>query len=79
MPRFAVAKPINIVDLLHDAGLLKSKSEGRRMVQQKAVQLDGQKIDDIAFMVTVDDGEERVLQVGKRKFARLVASSGHSD
>ncbi|HUT16312.1 MAG TPA: tyrosine--tRNA ligase [Anaerolineae bacterium] len=79
MPRFAVAEPINIVDLLHDAGLLKSKSEGRRMVQQKAVQLDGQKIDDIAYTVTVDDGEERVLQVGKRKFARLVASSGHSD
>jgi len=75
MPRFTVAQPANIVDLLHGTGLIQTKSEGRRMVQQKAVKLDGQKIDDITYMVAVSDGEERVLQVGRRKFVRLVSPS----
>jgi tyrosyl-tRNA synthetase len=75
MPRFEVTEPINIVDLAYLAELVKSKSEGRRMVQQGAVRLDGEKIDDIAYMVTVADGQSKVLQVGKRKFARLAPAS----
>ncbi len=70
MPEFTLAEPLNVVDLLHAAGLVRSKSEGRRMVQQGAVRLDGAKVDDIAALVTVED-KGRVLQVGKRRFVRL--------
>ena len=61
---------INIVRLLTRAGLVKSTSEARRMISQGAVKLDGEKVLDynLAFM----PAEGSVLQVGKRKFARLI-------
>jgi tyrosyl-tRNA synthetase len=70
MPEFTLAEPLNVVDLLHAAGLVRSKSEGRRLVQQGAVRLDGEKVSDIGALVAVE-GETRVLQVGKRRFVRL--------
>ncbi|MCP4968257.1 MAG: tyrosine--tRNA ligase [bacterium] len=55
--------------LLNDAGLVASNSEGRRMVNQGAVKVDGVKIeaDTMARSGLVD----AVLQVGKRRFVRL--------
>ncbi|MCP4304426.1 MAG: tyrosine--tRNA ligase [bacterium] len=55
--------------LLNDAGLVASNSEGRRMVNQGAVKVDGVKIeaDTMARSGLVDV----VLQVGKRRFVRL--------
>ncbi len=73
MPQFSLAEPANVVDLLHGAGLVRSKSDGRRMVQQGAVRLDGERVDDIAALVAVAD-EARVLQVGRRRFVKLVAA-----
>jgi len=73
MPEFTLAEPLNVVDLLHAAGLVRSKSEGRRLVQQGAVRLDGEKVNDIAALVTVED-KGRVLQVGKRRFVKLVVA-----
>ncbi len=73
MPEFTLAEPINVVDLLQAAGLVRSKSDGRRMVQQGAVRLDGEKVGDIGAVVTVE-GETRVLQVGKRRFVKLVVA-----
>ena len=70
MPEFTLVEPLNVVDLLHAAGLVRSKSEGRRMVQQGAVRLDGEKVGDVAALVGVED-RGRVLQVGKRRFVRL--------
>ncbi len=58
-----------IANLLKDAGLCTSTSEAMRMIQQGAVKIDGEKIADKALRITA--GTEAVLQVGKRKFARL--------
>jgi tyrosyl-tRNA synthetase len=70
MPEFAVAAPINIVSLLVQAGLASSKSEARRLVEQHGVKLDAQTVDSIEAMVDIP--APKVLQVGKRKFVRLV-------
>lgn len=75
MPEFRLTAPINIVDLLYAAGLVRSKSDGRRLVRQGAVRVDGERVDDIAALVSVDK-TPRVLQAGKRKFVRLVAVGG---
>lgn len=56
--------------LLVDAGLVPSNSEGRRMVAQGAVRVDGSTVD--AETVERDTLVGRVLQVGKRRFVRLV-------
>ena len=70
MPSITLDGPTNIVDIIFDAGLARSKSEARRLVQQGAVKLDGERVTSIEAEIKVED--EQVLQVGKRRFLRLV-------
>ena len=60
---------IAIANLLKDAGLCQSTSEAMRMVQQGAVKIDGEKVEDKSMKLT--GGTAAVFQVGKRKFARI--------
>lgn len=71
MPTLRLLQPVSLLDLLTNAGLAPSKSEARRLVQQGGVKLDGERIDD--FNLTMTPGGERVLQVGRRKFLKLIA------
>jgi len=71
MPEFPVSGPVNIISLLVQARLAPSKSEARRLVEQHGVKLGGQPVASIEAMVEVT--APLVLQVGKRKFVRLVA------
>ena len=61
---------LGIGQLLREAGLVASSSEGLRMVRQGAVRRDGQPIDDPGASLEVD-GTTAVYQVGKRRFARV--------
>ncbi|MFO7741709.1 MAG: tyrosine--tRNA ligase [Anaerolineae bacterium] len=70
MPVYPLARPENIVDIIFGADLARSKSQARRLVQQGAVRLDGERIEDIDAELTVED--EAVLRIGKRRFLRLV-------
>ena len=58
-----------IVNVLFDAGLLKSKGEARRMVKQGAVKLDGKPVDDIQKTLTPNG--DQILKVGKRRFLKV--------
>ncbi|MBO8170590.1 MAG: tyrosine--tRNA ligase [Bacillaceae bacterium] len=58
-----------IVSLIVELGLCSSNSEARRMVQQGAVKIDEQKVQDVQAQVDVEP--DMVVQVGKRKFARV--------
>ncbi len=71
MPTYKLNAPRNIVELLVETGLAKSKSEGRRLIQQGGVRLDGEPIASIELVIQPKDG--LVLQVGRRRFVRLVA------
>jgi tyrosyl-tRNA synthetase len=55
--------------LLVDAGLVKSTSDGRRMIKQNAVTLDGEKITDES--TTVVPSGELLIKVGKRRFCKV--------
>jgi tyrosyl-tRNA synthetase len=55
--------------VLKQAGLTSSTSEAIRMVEQGGVKLNGEKVSD--RLMTFTGGEQIVLQVGKRKFARV--------
>jgi len=59
----------NIVNLAFDLKLADSKGDARRMVQQGAVKVNEEKIDNINESVKLTDG--MVVQVGKRKFAKV--------
>ena len=73
MPIYVLEGPTNVVEVITASGLAKSKSEARRLIQQGGVRLNGEKVESIDAVVTVE--KEAVLQVGKRKFTRLVAAS----
>ena len=59
----------NILTIMTDSDLIKSKSEAKRLINQGAVSIDGKKIDDINF--NIDTNSEVVLKVGKRKFLKI--------
>nr|WP_320011423.1 tyrosine--tRNA ligase [uncultured Desulfobulbus sp.] len=63
-------EPIWLPKLLHDAGMVKSSSEGRRMIKQKAVSLEGEKVDDVD--ATIPASGSVLLKVGKRRFCRVI-------
>jgi tyrosyl-tRNA synthetase len=61
--------PMSIVQALRQAGLTASTSEAIRMIEQGGVRADGEKVADKGALLSV--GVAVVLQVGKRKFARV--------
>ncbi len=56
--------------LLAEAGMVKGTGEGRRMISQNAVSLDGEKISDQDYNVPARG--EVLVKVGKRKFCRVI-------
>ena len=58
-----------IVKVLKESQLVSSASEALRMIEQGGVRIDGEKVTDKGL--SVKRGETVVLQVGKRKFARV--------
>jgi tyrosyl-tRNA synthetase len=65
----AGADGVAIANLLKEAGLTASTSESLRMIAQGGVKLDGEKVSDKALKLGA--GTQVVVQVGKRKFARV--------
>ncbi len=77
MPTFELSRDqlgLNIVDLLAVSGLAPSKGEGRRLVQQGGISIDGNKIDDISYAIDESifaDGKI-VVKKGKKVFLKIV-------
>jgi tyrosyl-tRNA synthetase len=62
-----------IVNVIVQAGFAKTNSEARRLIRSGAVRLDGQVITDETLQIPEEELDGKVLQVGKRRYARLVA------
>ncbi len=60
----------NILDLLVNLKFVQSKGEAKRLIQGGGVKIDGEKISDMTLIITPN--MDKVLQAGKRKFAKLV-------
>lgn len=58
-----------IANVLKEAGLVASSSEGLRMIKQGAVKVDGEKVD--SKELTLGKGFAGILAVGKRRIARV--------
>jgi tyrosyl-tRNA synthetase len=67
MPEYTFQPGQTVIDVLSAAGLITSKAEGRRLIDQKGVKLDGETLEkfDAPFP------HAGVLQVGKRRFVRV--------
>ena len=64
-----LSEDTTIVELLSNEGLTKSKGEARRMIEQGAVRIEGEKIKDMGLVIK--SGKELIIKVGKRKFLRV--------
>jgi tyrosyl-tRNA synthetase len=71
MPGVRLDGPVSLLALLKDAGLISSSSEGRRLVEQGGIKLDGQTVTDFKLELAPTGGEQ-VVQVGRRKFVKLI-------
>ncbi len=72
MPEIKIAGPdggIPLGELVRRAGLAASNAEAMRLISQGAVRVDGQRVSNRALMVPA--GSTSVVQVGKRRFARV--------
>ncbi len=67
------AEGMPVANLLKEAGLTPSTSEALRMIKQGAVRMDGERVG--SRDVQLFAGETRVVQVGKRRVARVVLTN----
>ncbi len=76
VPEFSLANtefPAKLFYILSASGLCKSSGEGRRQIEAGGVKLDGDRISDVnREFDSPDNLDGKVLQVGKKKFVRLV-------
>ncbi len=77
MPEIVLPTPDPVVllsKLVAEAGLAASNSEARRLITQGGVKVDGDQIRDPKTEIATDRAEAVLLQVGKRRFARITFS-----
>ena len=75
MPEVTVgvgADGMPIANILKEAGLVNSTSDALRMLKQGAVRIDGERVED--RMLVLAPGLSHVMQVGKRRFARVTTA-----
>lgn len=70
IPVVALSGPIQLPPALAEADLAASKNDARRLIQQGAVSIDGERVED-SFRELQPRVEPYLLKVGKRRFARL--------
>ena len=74
IPEASLAAEERVTDILRRLEMVGSGAEARRLIEQNGVRLDGTPVTDIHATIT-PDALPAVLQVGKRKFVRLVPAS----
>jgi tyrosyl-tRNA synthetase len=71
MPEYRISDPTSIVDVLAGAQITASKSEARRLIAGGGVRVNGNRVENQDTLI--EPGSEYVVQVGKRKFVRVVS------
>jgi tyrosyl-tRNA synthetase len=70
-PVFHLTGEVPLVELLQQAGLVQSKSEGRRLIQQNGVRLNGDIVTDVDAVIQPAAHQGQTLRAGKRNYLRL--------
>ncbi|MBU3923223.1 tyrosine--tRNA ligase, partial [Patescibacteria group bacterium] len=65
-----VNKKINIIDLILKTKLIDSRSAASRLIDQNAIKIDDQIINDRKKEITPKKGA--ILQIGRKKFIKLI-------
>lgn len=68
-PYNSIILKISIVDGITDSGIANSRREAKRLVEQGAIKLDGNKINDPK--ITLNPSEDHIIQSGTRQFVKI--------
>ena len=68
MSEYILDDNMNIIDVLHNSELVGSKSEARRLLNQGAIRIDGERVSDMELILS--KGNEYIIKVGKRRFLK---------
>ena len=71
MEEFKLTGEIQLLDILKNCGFIRSKGEGRRLIKQNAIKLDGKICGDELTALAPGCGEV-VIKVGKRRFLKVI-------
>ena len=63
---------VGLIELLTEEGLVASKGEGKRLLNQNAIKINGQVCNDINFVISSSE-KEFVIKVGKRRFLKVIS------
>ena len=69
MSEFSLKKDMKIIEVLHSSDLVSSKSEARRLLNQGAIRIEGEKVSDMDMIL--HNGTEYIIKVGKRRFLKV--------
>lgn len=73
VPKVEVSLGVELLEALVENGILKTKSEGRRLMQQGAMSLEAQKLTEPAYVIQEESfAGDALLKMGKKKFYQLV-------
>ncbi len=61
---------MTLIDMLTKCLFAESRAEAKRLIIQGAVKINNDRISDLAYIIK-NDGNEKILQAGKRKFAKI--------
>lgn len=72
-PEFTISEneDIRLMDIIIELKFSPSNGETKRLIKQGGVSLDDVKVEDFGLTLSMNSGEEKVLKVGKRKYAIL--------
>ena len=71
MEEFKLKEEIQLLDILKNSGFIRSKGEGRRLIKQNAIKLNG-KICGDELTALAPGCDEVVIKVGKRRFLKVI-------
>ena len=69
MSEFSLKKDMKIIEVLHSSDLVSSKSEARRLLNQGAIRIEGEKVSDMDMILS--KGTKYIIKVGKRRFLKV--------
>ena len=70
---FKPGSSARLLDIISDADMTDSNGQTKRLIKQGGVSIDDEKINDINYELTFNEGDEYNLKVGKRKYAKLIS------
>jgi tyrosyl-tRNA synthetase len=73
-PQFSLSQEMNLLDLMSASGMVRTKGEARRLIQQGGVRLNGETVADGVQTSVSPNGGESIIQVGKKRFLRVVSA-----